>query len=185
MNKIPTLFVRNPDDRRHVLPAVTPGCEWVLEGHGVATRKYDGTCVLLDDSGDWWARREVKPGKNIPPGYRSVQHDETTGKLVGWEPAEQSSFLRYLAQAREIRSNWPGGTYELCGPKINRNPEALERHTLIRHATAERVELDDRTYDEIADFLRRHQWEGLVFHHPDGPMAKIKTRDFAFLEPRR
>lgn len=180
MQKIPTLFVRNPDDRRHVLPEVTPGCEWVLEGEGAATRKYDGTCILLDDSGEWWARREVKPGKTPPPNYAPVERDQTTGKTVGWEPIEQSSFHRFFVEAREIRSSWPDGTFELCGPKINGNPEGLERHTLIRHATAERVDpkLDHRTYDDIANFLHLHSWEGLVYHHPDGSMAKIKTRDF-------
>ncbi|GAP46912.1 hypothetical protein [Streptomyces azureus] len=180
MQKIPTLFVRNPDDRRRVLPEITPGCEWVLEGQGAATRKYDGTCILLDESGEWWARREVKSGKTSPANYVPVEHDETTGKTVGWEPVEQSSFIKFFTEAREIRADWAHGTYELCGPKINGNPEALDRHTLIRHATAERVDPDfaHRTYDDIANFLHRHQWEGIVYHHPDGAMAKIKLRDF-------
>lgn len=180
MQKIPTLFVRNPDDRRHVLRDVNPECEWVIDGFGVATRKYDGTCVTLDEAGAWWARREVKPGKNIPAGYQIVQHDETTGKLVGWEPIAQSAFAKYHAEAAGIRTSWPHGTYELCGPKVNGNPEDLERHTLIRHATAERVapDLDCRSYDEIREFLARHQWEGLVYHGPNGLMAKVKKRDF-------
>lgn len=32
MRKIPTLFLRDPDDRRYVLPEVTPDCAWVLAG---------------------------------------------------------------------------------------------------------------------------------------------------------
>jgi hypothetical protein len=40
----------------------------VLDGEGVATRKYDGTCVMFDGDG-WWARREVKPGKTAPAGF--------------------------------------------------------------------------------------------------------------------
>ena len=32
MKKIPTLLVRDPNDRAHVLDEVTPGCEWVLAG---------------------------------------------------------------------------------------------------------------------------------------------------------
>ena len=63
MRKIPTALVRDPDDRAHVLDEVTPGCEWVFAGEGIATRKYDGTCTMLDGNGKWWARREVKPGK--------------------------------------------------------------------------------------------------------------------------
>jgi hypothetical protein len=181
MRKIPTLFARNPDDRRHVLPEVTPGCEWALAGEGTATRKYDGTCVLLDGSGEWWARREVKPGKQAPANYAPIEHDEVTGKTVGWEPIAQSSFVKFHAEAVEIRSHWPRGTYELCGPRINGNPEGLERHTLARHATAEQVpSLDCPTFHDIWHFLSRHGWEGLVFHHPDGRMAKIKARDYGW-----
>lgn len=181
MQKIPTLFVRDEKDRRYVTNAVDPRCEWVMDGFGVATRKYDGTCILLDESGEWWARREVKPGKTPPPNYAPVERDSTTGKTVGWEPVAQSSLAKYHAEAASIRTSWPHGTYELCGPKVNGNPEGLDRHTLIRHATAERVDpnLDCRTYDEIALFLARHQWEGLVYHGPNGLMAKIKKRDFA------
>lgn len=180
MQKIPTLFVRDTEDRSRVLSEVTPGCEWVLGECGVATRKYDGVCVLLDELGEWWARREVKPGKTAPPSYVALEHDEITGKTVGWEPIGQSSFVKFHTEALEIRSAWPHGTYELCGPKVNGNPEALDRHTLIRHATAETVDpsLDERTYDGIANFLATHKWEGLVYRHPDGPMAKIKARDF-------
>jgi hypothetical protein len=180
MQKIPTLFARNPDDRRHVLTQVTPGCEWVLAREGTATRKYDGTCVMFNVRSNWWARREVKPGKKTPPNYTPISTDSVTGKTVGWEPIEQSSFAKYFDEAQDVHRGWPVGTYELCGPKINGNPEALERHTLIRHATAETVapEFDVRTYEGIADFLSRHHWEGIVYHHPDGRRAKIKTRDF-------
>ncbi|NEB77831.1 hypothetical protein G3I40_21810 [Streptomyces sp. SID14478] len=180
MQKIPTLFVRDPQDRRRVLPEVAPGCEWVIEGYGVATRKYDGTCALLDESGAWWARREVKPGRSEPPHYVPVERDEVTGKTMGWEPIGQSSFARFHAQALEAEGVPEHGTYELCGPKVNGNPEGLDRHVLIRHATAERLApgLDARTYDEIGTVLAGRGWEGLVYHHPDGPMAKIKARDF-------
>jgi hypothetical protein len=93
VQKIPTVFRRDPDDMKHVLPEVNPGCEWVLAGEGVATRKYDGTCVMLDGQG-WWARREVKPGKAAPGGFVPIETDEATGKTVGWEPIAQSSFAR-------------------------------------------------------------------------------------------
>jgi hypothetical protein len=74
MRKIPTLFRRDPDDLKHVLPEVNPGCEWVLAGEGVATRKFDGTCVRFDGK-SWWARREVKPGKVPPAAFAPVETD--------------------------------------------------------------------------------------------------------------
>jgi len=200
VQKIPTLFVRNPDDRAHVLDEVTPGCEWVIAGEGAATRKYDGTCVMYDGTA-WWARREVKPGKNIPDNYRIVQHDENTGKLVGWEPMAQSSFAKYHAEALDapwgIADAKPSGrwappmqpvanaTYELCGPKVTGNPERIEDgHLLIRHGYTAAVDRDEMaslpaTFDGLHSWLHaRPQWEGIVWHHPDGRMAKLKARDF-------
>jgi hypothetical protein len=40
MNKIPTMYKRDPDDRKHVLAEIHPDCLWVADGEGVATRKY-------------------------------------------------------------------------------------------------------------------------------------------------
>lgn len=58
VKKIPTLFVRDWDgDRRYVLPEVTRGCEWVINGEGAPTRKYDGTCVMFV-TGLWSGRRK-------------------------------------------------------------------------------------------------------------------------------
>jgi hypothetical protein len=189
MQKIPTVFRRDPDDMRHVLPEVTPGCEWVLAGEGEATRKYDGTCVMLDGSG-WWARREVKPGKMPPANFWAVETDEVTGKTVGWEPVDQSAFAKTFRDAFEndlradgIGGGYKSGTYELAGPKVNGNPERLGRNTLIRHEDAERL-LDvpgDRLVEYIQETVIRQGglgWEGIVWHHPDGRMAKLKARDF-------
>ena len=176
VRKIPTLFVRDFDnDPRYVTRDVTPGCEWVLKGEGVPTRKYDGTCVMWDGN-RWWARREVKPGKQAPAGFTEVEHDRETGKTVGWEPAEQSSFARHLASAIGYSDPEPG-TYELVGPKINGNPEQMDCNALVPHGE---LEFDDvpRDFDGLAAWLLAHPWEGIVWHHPDGRMAKLKRRDF-------
>lgn len=182
MQKIPTLFVSDDEDRRYVTTEVTPGCMWVIQGEGRATRKWDGTCTLLDDNGRWWARREVKPGKEIPPNFVVVHHDPVTGKLQGWEPIEQSAFAKFHAEALEGLPMKPG-TYELVGPKINRGPDGFTSHVLIPHGWApftirQDVESAPRTYAGLADWLHDREYEGIVFHHPDGRMAKIKRRDF-------
>lgn len=180
MKKIPTVLVRNPDDRAHVLPEIAPGCEWVLDGEGVPTRKYDGTCVMLDENGEWWARREVKKGKTPPARWISVDFDETTGKSVGWEPISQSPFAKFHAEAAE-GENWGRGlTYELCGPKINGNPEGFDHHELIAHVDAQSTDVQPNSPDGLVDLVRavgETGWEGIVWHHPDGRMAKLKVRD--------
>jgi hypothetical protein len=196
VQKIPTLFRRDPDDMRRVTRDVHPDCAWVLAGEGVATRKYDGTCVRLDDDGRWWARREVKPGRNVPPGFVPVAHDEVTGKTVGWEPAEQSPLAALLEQSRRDapagghdgpadgrdgpadESLLTPGTYELIGPKVNGNPEGVDSHRLRRHADAERLPDAPRDFDALAAYLADFDGEGIVWHHPDGRMAKLKRRDF-------
>lgn len=183
MQKIPTLFLRDPDDRRYVLPEVTPGCEWVLEGEGRPTRKWDGTCTMLDDNGQWWARREVKPGKTPPPNYQTISTDEATGKTVGWEPIEQSSFAKFHAEALRNSAVGKPGTYELLGPKINGNPDDFTAHLLMPHGWAvlsQRIEFEAApcTFDGLRSWLAARPYEGIVWHHPDGRMAKLKRRDF-------
>jgi hypothetical protein len=183
MQKIPTLFLRNPDDRRYVMRGPHPDCLWVLDGEGIATRKYDGTCVMFDGE-RWWARREVKPRKQTPPNYQPIGFDDTTGKTVGWEPVEQSAFAKYHAEALangEAGADtwlWLAGTYELCGPKVNGDPEVFGRHILLEHARAERLADAPRDFDGLVKYLDGFDGEGIVWHHPDGRMAKLKWRDF-------
>lgn len=179
MRKIHTLFLRDPEDMKRVTPEVHPDCQWVLDGEGVATRKYDGTCVMLDGDGLWWARREVKPGKTPPPLFSAVETDEATGKTVGWEPISQSAFAKYHAEAlgnpHERRRL---GTYELIGPKVNGNPERTEGHELVWHNDAEVIEDVPRDYHGLAGLMSTLPYEGIVWHHPDGRMAKLKRKDF-------
>lgn len=190
MKKIPTLFKRT-EDRRYVIPEVTPGCEWVLAGDGRATRKIDGTCVLIRMDGmviRAFARREVKPGKEPPTGWVEEDHDEATGKRVGWEPAAQSPFGKIITQVidddRWLPYDPEPGTYELVGPKVNGNPENAHDHLLVRHgyeAADWRDALAEapRDFDGLKAWLLAHDgWEGIVWHHPDGRMAKLKRRDF-------
>jgi len=179
MRKVPTTFERDWDnDPSRVTRQVHKDCEWVLAGEGVACKKYDGTCLMFDGK-QWWARREVKEGKGAPENFLKISGpDPETGKTSGWEPIEQSPWLKFWQEAVANRDNWEEGTYELIGPKINRNPEGAAKHTLISHQNAETLGLLDRSYDGIYVFLSGIDIEGIVFRHPDGRLAKIKKRDF-------
>ena len=137
MQKTPSVFLRDFDAPGNPLTRTpNPDAQWVFDGEGIATRKYDGTCVMFDGD-EWWARREVKPGKTPPPGWVKLDHDPATGKRVGWEPIEQSPFAKFWRDAvtipPEMTAQWTPGTYELCGPRINGNPERFRDHCLVRH----------------------------------------------------
>ena len=147
----------------------------VFAVEGVATRKYDGTCVKIE-GGKYFKRREIKPGKKAPVNFIEEQLDENTGKRVGWVPVDPDSVEdRWHMEAFD--ATLPDGTYELIGPKIQGNPEKSETHKLVRHSEAERLDAP-REYEALAQWFIGKDIEGIVFHHPDGRMGKIKKSDF-------
>ena len=155
---------------------VTPCCEWVLAGEGKATKKHDGTCCLLKNN-ILYKRYELLKGKNAPKDFEPcTEFDEITGKQQGWVPVgygPEDQWHRAAADALAGKE----GTYELCGPKIQGNPEGLMDHRLIQHGY---FTYDDvpRTFEGLKSWLEERDIEGLVFYHPDGRMAKIKKKDF-------
>lgn len=175
MKKIPTLFKRNPERMSEILREPNPDCQWVFDGEGIATRKYDGTCCRVKD-GELWKRREFKKIRPQPERFELADYDEATGKSVGWVPVEPTD--RWHIEAFGNGEWAVDGTYELCGPKVQGNPEGFAFHVLIAHAAATRFYNVPRTFDGLRDFLGETDIEGIVFHHPDGRMAKIKKRDF-------
>jgi len=180
MKKIPTIFKRNPEDMRSLLNEHHELCEWVFAGDGLATRKYDGTCCLIRD-GDLYKRREIKKGKPTPDGFLLADFDEITGKTVGWLPVDENDNWHkeaFILMRSFGDSNIKDGTYELVGPKVQGNLEDCDFHMLINHNDADIFIDVPRNYDGIKEWLADKDIEGLVFHHEDGRMAKIKKRDF-------
>lgn len=176
MKKIVSLFQRNYDGDRRVRNEVVQGAEWVQAGEGVATRKFDGTCCMVRN-GELYKRYEVKRGKSAPDGFEpACDVDPNTGKQQGWvkvkegNPADKWHLEAFVGDEED-------GTYELCGPKIQGNPEGYDSHVLIPHGAE--VLLDaPRTYEELRNYLDSQTIEGVVWHHEDGRMVKIKKRDF-------
>ena len=161
---------------REIINEPHPDCLWIFEGEGIATQKYDGTCVKIE-KGKYFKRREVGKGKRIPYGFVEEDYDPNTGKKVGWveiEPSEKENKWHMEA----FDPTLPDGTYELIGPKVQGNPEKSERHLLISHTKARQFMAVPRTYNGLHEWLIDKDIEGLVFHHFDGRMGKIKKRDF-------
>ena len=175
MKKIPSLFQRNYETDRLVRDEVVPGSEWVLDGEGVPTRKLDGTCCMVKD-GVLFKRHDVKKGRTKPYGFISAQEpDPVTGHWPGWVEVGNGNEDKWHREA--FRDYYINGTYELVGPKIQGNPENRGNHNLVPHG-AETLEDFPRSYPAIKEWFRDKDIEGIVWHHSDGKMVKIKKKDF-------
>lgn len=180
MKKIPTIFERDWNgDRSRVINKEHPECGWVFDGKGVATRKVDGSCCLVQD-GKLYKRRELRQTDGIPAEFEKADYDAETGKTVGWMPVGEGPEDRYHREAWEAAGIILDGTYELLGPKVQGNPEHARASLLVRHGEGMAGEIADvpRTFEGLREWLAGRDIEGIVFHHPDGRMAKIKLRDF-------
>ena len=176
MRKIPTIFERDWNgDRSRVVNLPHPDCAWVFAGEGVATRKIDGTCCMVR-SGTLFRRRELKVGQAAPAGFEVEGFDTETGKTVGWVPVCERPEDAIHREAFD--ANAADGTYELVGPKVQGNPERFDRHCLVPHSSLTMIEQPPRDFAGLAAWLFGRDIEGVVFHHSDGRMAKVKLRDF-------
>lgn len=178
MRKIISLFQRNYDGDRLVRDEVVPGAEWVLAGEGIATRKWDGTCCMVRD-GKLYKRYDAKRGKTPPPNFEPAQdYDEVTGHMPGWVPVGDGPEDRWHREAfDDYGGRYADGTYELCGPKVQGNPERLATHALVVHGGATLSDAP-RSFTELRGYFASENIEGIVWHHPDGRMVKIKAKDF-------
>jgi hypothetical protein len=180
VKKIVSLFARNYDGDRLVRDEVVPGSEWVIAGEGIATRKYDGTCCMVRD-GRLYKRHDVKKGRATPDGFEPAQEpDATTGHWPGWLPVGDGPEDRWHREAFARLDPIVDGSYELCGPKVQGNAETRSEHVLIAHGSAEPLHDAPRTFAALREYLRTLPCEGIVWHHPDGRMVKLKVRDFGF-----
>lgn len=180
MKKIPTLFKKNPENLALVINEVDPQNQWVFDGEGVATRKFDGTAAAIIN-GVLYKRYDVKKGKRVPDNAIPCQEpDPITGHWPHWilcDPLRPED--KYFFEALSGKGFMEDGTYELCGPKVQGNPEGLERHTLVKHGQYDlNLSMENSDFESLREYLSVVNIEGIVFHHADGRMCKIRKSDF-------
>lgn len=182
MQKIITLFKRNDEAKNLVRNEVADGAEWVINGEGIATRKYDGTCCAFWN-GRFYKRIEwdIKKGQ-APPSWLHWDFNPLQRSGHGWlpisdDPADWMHREGFLRGADDKGNPFSDGTYELCGPKLQKNPEQFSSYVLVPHGRDKLLDCP-RTFNEIKEYLRDKDIEGVVWHHPDGRMVKIKKKDF-------
>jgi len=181
MKKISTLFKKDPNDLGRVINEINPENQWVFDGEGIATRKYDGTATAIIN-GEIYKRYDVKKGRLAPDGAIPCQEpDEITGHHPHWvkcdrnNPADKWHFIAF-----DNLENKEDVTYELCGEKVQSNPEKIEGHKLLKHG-CEVLQLHSFEFEDLKAFLSdaSNDIEGIVFHHKkDGRMCKLRKSDF-------
>ena len=192
MRKIPSLFKRDYEGTRLVYDDIVPGSEWVLTGEGIATIKWDGTACMVR-AGILYRRHDRKLNKKTqghkpaPDGWEPCEEEpnEHTGHWPGWVPIGDGPEDKWHRQAwKAVAGDLLDGTYELVGPKVQGNPYGLDNHELWRHGSWE-ARLAARDFEGLRSWFadRRPDVEGIVWHHPDGRMVKIKRKDFGLAWP--
>lgn len=193
MRKIPTLFKREFEGHKiiDVLPELTdPSLQWVLDGEGIATVKWDGACCAIID-GEFYKRYDAKNGKPVPEGAIKCQEeaDPVTGHLPCWVKVDPNdpSDKWFVNAENSIDSDsdlYIDRTYEAVGKHFNSNPYNMEHDILIPHGTD--VITDElgpdwsRTFEGIKNYLEENYVEGIVFWKDGEPKCKIKRSDFGF-----
>lgn len=181
MKKISTLYKKDPNNLSRVINEINPENQWVIDGEGRATRKFDGTAVAVIN-GELYKRYDVRKGKQVPEGAVPCQDpDEITGHWPHWIKCDRNNSTdKWHFEAFDAFDNYCDGTYELCGPKIQGNPEHFEKHILVVHGCVV-LYVTDYSFEGLKNYLSNPELdiEGIVFHHKtDGRMCKIRKCDF-------
>lgn len=185
MKKISTLFKKDVNDLGRVINQVNEENQWVFDGEGIPTRKFDGTATAIIN-GELYKRYDAKKGKKAPEGAIPCQEpDPKSGHHPHWVKCdinknEDKYFFEGLSKYLEINEQIVDGTYELIGEKIQNNPEKIKGHILVKHKDKVLLGLIyPLTFENIKQYLETVDIEGIVFHHKtDDRMCKIRKTDF-------
>ena len=191
MPKIESPFVRKEINGKYVVtPEISYGYDWVFNDTDViATEKLNGTNVsIIIENGK--ITRVFNRTAEIPFFNKGSQHI-----IFG----VMESFCRGY-------TNFTDGQYfgELIGPKLQGNPYKLEQHLWIPFDSYVKEHLAYKSWGKYSKdfgtisnwfktdlfslyFKRRHEGEvskpeGIVFHHKDGRMAKLRGDMFDWYE---
>lgn len=181
MKKISTLFKKDPDNLGRVINEINIENQWVFDGEAIATRKFDGTAIAIIN-GELYKRYDVKKGKQAPVDAIPCQEaDPISGHHPHWLKCDRNKAEdKYFFEGFDALENKEDGTYELCGEKVQSNPEKINGHKLIKHGS-EVLQLPSLNFEDLKLYLSdpSNDIEGIVFHHKsDGRMCKLRKSDF-------
>lgn len=186
MRKIKTIFDRNWNGNRKVNARIA--VDFNFE-EAIATEKLDGMNVRVTVRSGTLVRLEkrrnpskVQKQKGITePWYVDAQETDYQDKWL-FDAAKNTDF-------KEVKDGeWSA---EALGKNIQGNPLLLDRNEIFIFSLPEwraKIILDNvpHHYDELKEYLENQKSlignnapiEGIVWHHPNGDMVKIKRKDF-------
>ena len=186
MRKISTIFERNWGGNRSVIPHLI--VEFDFET-AIATEKLDGTNIRVTVRNGGVVRVEKR--KN------PTKLEKQKGILNPWyvdadEYATQDKWIFDAVKNTDL-SKVPDGEWpaEAIGKNIQGNPLNLEGNQIFIFSLPswrKKITLNNvpTTFEGIKDYLSTQKsligndclMEGIVWHHPNGEMVKIKRKDF-------
>ncbi len=118
-----------------------------------------------------------------PPenSFPCQERDLITGHHPHWVLADrQDPRFKYAFEAFDDSKNkcLTAGTYELCGPKVQNNPEKLDKHILIKHKSVILGDCPQHniTIDSMKQYLLGKDIEGIVWYNANDPNIMCKLR---------
>ena len=186
MKKILTIFDRNWESDRKVNPKLIVDFNFA---EAIATEKLDGMNIRLTIRKGTVVRVEkrrnptqLQKGEGIfEPWYVDAQESDTQDKWI-FDAVRNTDF------STVVDGEWSG---EAIGKNIQGNPLNLENNQVFLFSLPDwkaKITLVDvpNNFDEMAAYLKNRKSvigndaliEGIVWHHPNGEMVKIKRKDF-------
>lgn len=179
-----------------VTPTTDPDLEWVFNTPGVkAVDKLDGTNVCVHIHNQRIVAADNRKTRKFD-GHVQTRGDAWNGMLLeGLSHAIQRKWL-----SPNTNTNTSAIYGELIGPKINGNRHQLTHHLFVPfdylakscHWKSFVQNTHPKTFEAISEWFKDHlpslfnqrmklppiPAEGVVFHHPDGRMAKLRRDMF-------
>lgn len=120
MKSIPTIFVWDKATRT-VINKPARDINWVFEGKGVATRKYDGVAIMVD-AGKVYVRLEWRTGDKLPNGFiklQDVNPKKPEAPIPGWAPVDMRFITKPVGpDEKALREAWKAKLAELTAKKM-------------------------------------------------------------------
>lgn len=198
MPKLQSPFVRKVIDGEYIVtPEITEGYEWCFDNPDVkVVEKLHGTNVSIQINDGQivsiWNRTERLPFFN-----KGKSHI-----IQGILESYNRGYMEFLPDGQHFG--------ELIGEKVNGNPYKIKGHIWLPFNTYCRKHLAytswgkyPKDYETIRNWFKdgimplyslrvhgkehpeNHYFEGIVFYHPDGRMAKLRTDMFDFYKGPR